>query len=259
APSRAGPHGQRVRLGHLQEDLVGHRQCLRRYQCIPHDPVRLGDGQDVRAVDHSDSDKQKAALRDFGKSLVAWDEWDKNPSRAFGTVVFNGVTLGSGTLLKLGKAGKLGVAAEVATTVGKAGALVDPMSYLGKAAVVTKLKVGDLMEGLRASRAGVDDMARNVPSGASPHPGEAPRFPATNTSTPRQQAGHRRRRVHPGRERQRRSRHRTRQGAAQRRPARHPRARDRAGQGRAEGPRRRGRPQPCRERHGPPDGWRRQG
>ncbi|GHB79399.1 hypothetical protein GCM10010347_57480 [Streptomyces cirratus] len=128
-------------------------------------------------VDHSDSDKQKAALRDFGKSLVAWDEWDKNPSRAFGTVVFNGVTLGSGTLLKLGKAGKLGVAAEVATTVGKAGALVDPMSYLGKAAVVTKLKVGDLMEGLRASRAGVDDMARNVPSGASPHPGEAPAIP----------------------------------------------------------------------------------
>lgn len=115
-------------------------------------------------VDHSDTDKQKAALRDFGKSLVAWDEWGKDPARAFGTVLFNGVTLGSGSLLKLGRAGKLGVGAEAAVTaLGKAGALADPMSYLGKAAGVTKLKVGDLMESLRASRTGVDDMAHTIP------------------------------------------------------------------------------------------------
>ncbi|WNI21732.1 hypothetical protein [Streptomyces sp. ITFR-16] len=115
-------------------------------------------------VDHSDTDKQKAALRNFGKSLVAWDEWGKDPARAFGTVLFNGVTLGSGSLLKLGKAGKLGVGAEAAVTaLGKAGALADPMSYLGKAAGVTKLKVGDLMESLRTSRAGVDDMVPTLP------------------------------------------------------------------------------------------------
>lgn len=124
------------------------------------------------AVDHSDTDKQKAALRNFGKSLVAWDEWGKDPSRAFGAVLFNTVTLGSGSLLKLGKAGKLGVGAEAVTALGKAGVLVDPMSYLGKAAGVTKLKVGDFMEGLKASRARVDDMARNVPAGTSSHPGE---------------------------------------------------------------------------------------
>ncbi|MCX4846950.1 hypothetical protein [Streptomyces sp. NBC_00893] len=122
-------------------------------------------------VDHSDREKQKAALRNFGKSLVAWDEWDKDPSRAFGAVLFNGATLGSGSLLKLGKAGKLGVGAEAATVLGKAGALVDPMSYLGKAAGVTKLKVGDFMEGLKASQAGIDDMARNAPTGAPPHTG----------------------------------------------------------------------------------------
>ncbi|MFE7468798.1 hypothetical protein ACFU6R_32475 [Streptomyces sp. NPDC057499] len=122
-------------------------------------------------VDHSDREKQKAALRNFGKSLVAWDEWDKDPSRAFGTVLFNAATLGSGSLLKLGKAGKLGVGAEAATVLGKAGALVDPMSYLGKAAGVTKLKVGDFMEGLKASQAGIDDMARNAPTGAPPHTG----------------------------------------------------------------------------------------
>ncbi|MGC5394689.1 hypothetical protein ACPXCP_02925 [Streptomyces sp. DT20] len=128
-------------------------------------------------VDHSDTDKQKAALRNFGKSLVAWDEWDKDPSRAFGTVLFNGLTIGSGSLLKLGKAGKLAKGAEAVTALGKAGALVDPMSYLGKAAGVTKLKVGDLMESLKAGRAGIDDMARNVPTGTAPHPGEVPTTP----------------------------------------------------------------------------------
>ncbi|MES9505783.1 hypothetical protein ABWJ92_05145 [Streptomyces sp. NPDC000609] len=128
-------------------------------------------------VDHSDREKQKAALRNFGKSLVAWDEWDKDPSRAFGAVLFNGSTLGSGSLLKLGKAGKLGVGAKAATVIGKAGALADPMSYLGKAAGVTKLKVGDFMEGLKASQAGIDDMARNAPTGALPHPGGAEPLP----------------------------------------------------------------------------------
>lgn len=124
-------------------------------------------------ADHTERDKRKAALRDFGKSLVAWDEWGKEPSRAFGVVVFNGLTLGAGSLLKLGRSGKLGAGAEAATVVGKAGALVDPMSYLGKAVGVTKLKVGDFMESLKAGQAGVDDMAHNAPTTASPHTGEA--------------------------------------------------------------------------------------
>ncbi|MFD8983449.1 hypothetical protein [Streptomyces sp. NPDC059564] len=136
-------------------------------------------------VDHSDREHQKAALRNFGKSLVAWDEWGKDPSRAFGTVLFNGLTIGSGSLLKLGKAGKLGAGAEALNVLGKAGVLADPMSYLGKAANVTKLKVGDLMEGLKASRAGVDDMSRNLPTGTSPHPVDATPTPGhTGDSSP---------------------------------------------------------------------------
>ncbi|MGQ4489177.1 hypothetical protein LRE75_04505 [Streptomyces sp. 372A] len=132
-------------------------------------------------VDHSDTDRQKAALRNFGKSLVAWDEWGHDPSRAFGSVLFNVVTIGSGSLLKLGKAGKLGVVADAASVAGKAGALVDPMSYLGKAAGVTKIKVGDLMESLRTGSAGVDDMARTAPSGTAPHPTtETPGFHYTD-------------------------------------------------------------------------------
>ncbi|MFF7337989.1 hypothetical protein ACFZAT_11645 [Streptomyces sp. NPDC008163] len=132
-------------------------------------------------VDHSDTDRQKAALRNFGKSLVAWDEWGHDPSRAFGSVLFNVVTIGSGSLLKLGKAGKLGVVADAASVAGKAGALVDPMSYLGKAAGVTKIKVGDLMESLRTGSAGVDDMARTAPTGTAPHPTtETPGFHYTD-------------------------------------------------------------------------------
>ncbi|MFE5622051.1 hypothetical protein ACFQ8S_08305 [Streptomyces virginiae] len=134
-------------------------------------------------TDHSEWDKGKAALRNFGKSLVAWDEWGKDPARAGGTVVFNVLTIGSGSLLKLGRAGKLGVGAEVATAMGKAGALVDPMSYLGKAANVTRIKVGDFMEGLKASRAGVDDMARTMPGGTSPHPADTTAPPAGHEYT----------------------------------------------------------------------------
>ncbi|MEU5808731.1 hypothetical protein [Streptomyces sp. NPDC047718] len=140
-------------------------------------------------ADHSERERQKAALRNFGKSMVAWDEWDKDPARAFGTVAFNVLTLGSGTALKLGKAGKLGVGAEALTAVGKAGALVDPMSYLGKAAGLTKLKVGDLMESLKASRAGVDDMARNMPTGTSPHPTDATPAPGHTGDSPSTPAG----------------------------------------------------------------------
>lgn len=134
-------------------------------------------------ADHTDREKSKAALRNFGKSLVAWDEWGKDPARAGGTVLFNVLTLGAGSALKLGRAGKLGVGSEIATVVGKAGVLVDPMSYLGKAANVTKIKVGDFMEGLKASRAGVDDMARNLPGGTSPHPADTTVPPATSTPT----------------------------------------------------------------------------
>ncbi|NXY96857.1 hypothetical protein HYE82_21220 [Streptomyces sp. BR123] len=140
-------------------------------------------------TDHSERERQKAALRNFGKSLVAWDEWDKDPSRAFGTVVFNVLTLGSGTALKLGRAGKLGVGAEALTAVGKAGALVDPMSYLGKAAGLTKIKVGDLMESLKASRTGVDDMARNMPTGTSPHPTDPTPAPGHTGESPSSPAG----------------------------------------------------------------------
>ncbi|MEV4437826.1 EndoU domain-containing protein [Streptomyces sp. NPDC049577] len=113
--------------------------------------------------DKPDADETRArkAARDFGKSLVAWDEWDKNPSRAAGTVAFNVLTLGSSALMKAGKAGEAGQAgkiglAELAGAAGKLGQVVDPMTYVGggaraglTAVKVVGPKVGDLMSELK--------------------------------------------------------------------------------------------------------------
>ena len=125
-------------------------------------------------ADHSDTDRQKKALRDFGKSLIAYDEWGTNPARAGGTVAFNVLTLGAGSFLKLGKAGSLGAkagevgeageaataasrAAKVANALGKGGRLADPMTYIAKGAGFAKLKVGDMMAGLRDLHSGAAD------------------------------------------------------------------------------------------------------
>nr|BFD81635.1 hypothetical protein StreXyl84_10360 [Streptomyces sp. Xyl84] len=137
-------------------------------------------------ADHSDTDRQKKALRDFGKSLIAYDEWGTNPSRAGGTVAFNVLTVGAGSLLKLGKAGSLaartgeageaasaaGRAAKVANAFGKTGRLVDPMTYVGKGAGFAKLKVGDMMAGLRELHSGA---AEDFLHGA-----DSPKIPETH-------------------------------------------------------------------------------
>ncbi|WNM30241.1 EndoU domain-containing protein [Streptomyces sp. Li-HN-5-11] len=140
-------------------------------------------------ADHSDTDRQKKALRDFGKSLIAYDEWGTNPARAGGTVAFNVLTLGAGSFLKLGKAGSLAAkageageageaasaasrAAKVANALGKTGRLVDPMTYVGKGAGFAKLKAGDMMAGLKELHSGAaDDFL---------HGADSPKIPQTH-------------------------------------------------------------------------------
>jgi hypothetical protein len=89
-------------------------------------------------------------------------------ARAGGTVAFNILTLGSGSLLKLGKAGSLaakpgeagdaaGRAAKLANALGKTGRLVGPMTYVGKGAGFAKLKIGDMMAGLKDLHSGAAD------------------------------------------------------------------------------------------------------
>ncbi|MGW2643627.1 EndoU domain-containing protein [Streptomyces sp. NPDC001393] len=144
-------------------------------------------------VDHSDTDRQKKALREFGKSLIAYDEWRTNPARAGGTVVFNVLTLGAGSFLKLGEAGSVAAkageagnvgkageaasaasrAARVANALGKTGRLVDPMTYVGKGAGFAKLKVGDMMAGLKDLHSGAANDFLHGP--------DSPKIPQTHT------------------------------------------------------------------------------
>ncbi|MFI0742224.1 toxin glutamine deamidase domain-containing protein [Streptomyces sp. NPDC021100] len=72
----------------------------------------------------------KRAARDTAKALVAYDEWDKDPARAAGAASFNILTTatGTGALAK----GGAGAAAKVVNAVGKAGRIIDPMTYVAK-------------------------------------------------------------------------------------------------------------------------------
>ncbi|MEU8584594.1 hypothetical protein [Streptomyces abikoensis] len=99
----------------------------------------------------------KKAANGTSKGLVAWDEWGKNPYRAFGTLTFNGLTL----LTPVGEATaatKAGVTAKAVTTAAKVVEAIDPATYavkgarLGlKAAKPAILKVGDLATELKQS------------------------------------------------------------------------------------------------------------
>ncbi|MFG2380756.1 hypothetical protein [Streptomyces avermitilis] len=90
----------------------------------------------------------RTAVKETGKALVAYDEWGKNPSRAAGAVTFNVITTvftgGSGTA-----AAKSGAIAKAISFAGKAGRIVDPMTYVAKGVGFGLTKVGDVMASLK--------------------------------------------------------------------------------------------------------------
>ncbi|PWI06254.1 hypothetical protein DIZ27_34530 [Streptomyces sp. NWU339] len=92
------------------------------------------------------------AVKETGKALVAWDQWGENPARASGAVTFNVLT----TVFTggAGAAAKSGAVARTVGALGKTARLVDPMTYLGKAATFGTVKVTDLFAGLRGVHAG---------------------------------------------------------------------------------------------------------
>ncbi|AQS69501.1 hypothetical protein [Streptomyces pactum] len=94
-------------------------------------------------------------VKEAGKALVAWDQWGENPARAGGAVTFNVLTtvFTAGT----GAAAKSGTVARTVGALGKTARLVDPMTYLGKAATFGTAKVADLFAGLRGVQAGAYD------------------------------------------------------------------------------------------------------
>ncbi|MFH8450493.1 proline-rich domain-containing protein [Streptomyces fungicidicus] len=100
-------------------------------------------------------------VKEAGKALVAWDQWGENPARASGAVTFNVLT----TVFTggAGAAAKGGAVARTVGALGRTARLVDPMTYLGKAARFGTVKVTDLFAGLRGVHAGAYD---DVLSGA---------------------------------------------------------------------------------------------
>ncbi|GGW82696.1 hypothetical protein [Streptomyces griseoloalbus] len=97
----------------------------------------------------------RTTVKEVGKALVAWDQWGENPARAGGAVTFNVLT----TVFTggAGAAAKGGAVARTVGALGKTARLVDPMTYLGKAAKFGTVKVTDLFAGLRGVHAGAYD------------------------------------------------------------------------------------------------------
>ncbi|MGE7389895.1 hypothetical protein ACQKM2_30890 [Streptomyces sp. NPDC004126] len=126
----------------------------------------------------------RTAMKETGKALVAWDEWGKNPARAAGAVTFNVLTTvftgGAGT------AAKTGGIAKVLSVAGKAGKIIDPITYIGKAGSLAKLKIGDLFANLGKVDGAfpkLDDVVwkdlpkADAPGIKFPHPDDTVRLP----------------------------------------------------------------------------------
>ncbi|MER5432955.1 hypothetical protein [Streptomyces sp. NPDC002588] len=93
----------------------------------------------------------RTAMKETGKALVAWDEWGKNPGRAAGAVTFNVLTTvftgGAGSAAS--GAGKAGAVAKALSLAGKAGKIIDPMTYVAKGAGAGLSKIGDITKALK--------------------------------------------------------------------------------------------------------------
>ncbi|MFC6062444.1 ADP-ribosyltransferase, partial [Streptomyces ochraceiscleroticus] len=93
----------------------------------------------------------RTAMKETGKALVAWDEWGKNPGRAAGAVTFNVLTtvFTGGAGGAAAGAGKAGAVAKALSVAGKAGKVIDPMTYVAKGAGAGLTKIGDITKGLK--------------------------------------------------------------------------------------------------------------
>ncbi|ATW48921.1 hypothetical protein [Streptomyces peucetius] len=95
--------------------------------------------------------ESRVAIKETGKALLAWDDWDAHPGRAAGAVTFNVLTTvftgGAGGAAST--AGKAGAAARALAVAGKVSRVVDPMTYVFKGAGAGLTKLGDVMAGLK--------------------------------------------------------------------------------------------------------------
>ncbi|MEU0085665.1 hypothetical protein [Streptomyces sp. NPDC006274] len=137
-----------------------------------------GDRDDIAPAQKKLMDDSKPYAKEFAKAFVGWDDWDSNPGKAMGTVIFNGLTLGAGPLGAASKAGsaagKAGTASRVAGAAAKIGEVLDPIGAAAKTAGVAARglpRVAELTAGIRGATdaAAASDAAYSVieyPNGA---------------------------------------------------------------------------------------------
>jgi hypothetical protein len=95
--------------------------------------------------------ESRVAVKETGKALLAWDDWEAHPGRAAGAVTFNVLT----TVFTGGAGGaaattaKAGAVAKALSVAGKVSRVVDPMTYVFKGAGAGLSKLGDAMASLR--------------------------------------------------------------------------------------------------------------
>ncbi|WP_254402409.1 hypothetical protein [Streptomyces sp. AC555_RSS877] len=93
----------------------------------------------------------RTAMKETGKALVAWDQWGENPARAAGLVTFNVLTtvFTGGAGAAAAGVTRAGAVAKVLSVAGKAGRIIDPMTYIAKGAGAGLSKIGDIVRYLR--------------------------------------------------------------------------------------------------------------
>ncbi|MGW0731722.1 hypothetical protein [Streptomyces sp. NPDC002851] len=140
-----GEEGDQTRKGLVMSIMGGIDRLL--------DPHNDGHTQGVLPEEIRQESRDYA--KEFGKSLVAWDQWETNPARASSTVFFNVLTLGAGPLgavAKGGTAGKAGAGARAAGAAAKVGEVLDPLGAAAKtagAAVRSLPKISEVTAGTR--------------------------------------------------------------------------------------------------------------
>ncbi|WNM30024.1 hypothetical protein RKE30_06215 [Streptomyces sp. Li-HN-5-11] len=109
--------------------------------------------------------ESRNTMKETGKALVAWDEWGKNPARAAGAVTFNVLTtvFTGGEGAAAAGAGKAGAVAKALSVAGKAGRIIDPMTYVAKGAGAGLSKIGDIAKGLKGiGKIDIPDLPENA-------------------------------------------------------------------------------------------------
>ncbi|MGW1838159.1 hypothetical protein [Streptomyces sp. NPDC002067] len=93
----------------------------------------------------------RTAMKETGKALVAWDQWESNGSRAAGAVTFNVLTavFTEGAGAAASGAGKAGAAAKIVSFAGKTGKAIDPMTYVFKGTGTGVTKISAVMAHLK--------------------------------------------------------------------------------------------------------------